>query len=388
VKESSLKKSGKERVACKMRNKLIRRMYIVLIINVVLVAASVFGIVYFMLNNAMIEDIQQRAIGATDFIVRHLNPDHIKNIGEDNQIGDEARQLFEQLETIMNLERLYVADVKPNGDIDTKNADKSEYILSERLEADLRKSLDESEPVFGSRIYKNNNGIGVYSVFWPVFEESGARVGVICMEFDTDIIYQSNSNAAIYSVALSGTLIILFFIIAFLAMSRASEPFYKKLAYTDVLTGYENRMAFEHRMRECHAIADRGESVAIIVCDVNNLKTVNDVQGHEAGDKYLQLTADILFEHLPKGSPFYRIGGDEYATILVGIKEYELYDLMQRYQEENRPTVKNQPFSCACGAALFTRGIDENMRDVFKRADEAMYVEKKRQKALLGQELR
>jgi hypothetical protein len=37
---------------------------------------------------------------------------------------------------------------------------------------------------------------------------------------------------------------------------------------------------------------------------------------------------------------------------------------------------------------MFTAGIDENMRDVFKRADEAMYVEKKRMKALLGQELR
>jgi len=368
-------------------------MYIILIVNVVLVATSVFGVVYFMSNSAMMADIQQRAESVTEVIVNALDVEDIQNIQEYNQEGALARQkvedIFGQLRGIGNLKRLYIAKVDDSGNITTiSGGDDLGYVPTGRLERDLRRSIEERAVVGGSMIYTDKSGEGIYSMFWPVADEFGVLMGAVCMEFDVDKIYQSNRDAAVYSLALSGTLIFLFFIIAFLAMSKASEPFYKKLAYTDVLTGYENRMAFEHRMRECHALADRGERIAIIVCDVNNLKTVNDVQGHEAGDKYLKITADILHEHLPKGSPFYRIGGDEYATILVGIKEDELYDLMMRYRNENRPTVKNQPFSCACGAAMFTRGIDENMRDVFKRADEAMYVEKKRMKALLGQELR
>jgi diguanylate cyclase (GGDEF)-like protein len=367
-------------------------MYIILIVNVLLVAASVYSIVYFMSTNAMIDDIRQRAGGVTEFIMSTLSVEDVRSITENTENGENAqekvKEVFEQLRSVGNLKRLYIAKIDARGNITATGVDETHYIPTGALERDLRKSLEESAAVWANRIYTTDSGEGIYTIFWPVNDSNGVPLGVICMEFDVDIVYQSNRNAMIYSIALSGTLIFLFFIIAFLAMSKASEPFYKRLAYTDVLTGYENRMAFEHRMRECHAIADRGETVAIIVCDVNNLKTVNDVHGHEMGDKYLKITADILFEHLPKGSPFYRIGGDEYATILVGIKEDELYDLMQRYANEHRPTVKTQPFSCACGAAIFTRGIDENMRDVFKRADEAMYVDKKRIKALLGQELR
>jgi len=360
-------------------------MFIILIVNVLAVAASVYGVVYFMSTNAMIDDIRERAINVTELIAAEFEARDFDTIGEDSEAeiltSEKIQNIFEEYQSLLNLNRLYIAKTDQFGNIiTTTSGEKSGYIPTGRFEADLRRSLDETTVIFGRGIYRADDGRGTYAVFWPFLNNDGA----VCMEFDVDVIYQANNNAAIYSLVLSGALIFLFFIIAYLSMSKASEPFYKKLAYTDVLTGYENRMAFEHRMRECHSIADRGETVSIIVCDVNNLKTVNDVHGHEMGDKYLQVTADILFEHLPKGSPFYRIGGDEYATILIGLKEHELGNLMLTYREENRPTVKKQPFSCACGAATFTAGTDENLRDVFKRADEAMYVEKKRQKSLTG----
>jgi diguanylate cyclase (GGDEF)-like protein len=143
-------------------------------------------------------------------------------------------------------------------------------------------------------------------------------------------------------------------------------------------------MAFEHRLREAGNLADKGEKVTLLIFDVNNLKTINDTQGHKAGDDYIKATADILNSNLRGSGSTYRIGGDEFASIIVGKDEEYIKVLMKSLREENRAAIKGQNFSCACGAAMFTPGIDTTLRDVFKRADEAMYKEKKRQKGNTG----
>ena len=141
-------------------------------------------------------------------------------------------------------------------------------------------------------------------------------------------------------------------------------------------------MAFEHRLREAGNLADKGERVTLIICDVNNLKVINDTQGHKVGDAYIKSTSDILHSNLRGSGPLYRIGGDEFASIITGKDEDFIRDVMNSLRAENRIAVKGQRFSCACGAAMFTPGIDKTLRDVFKRADDAMYMEKKRQKSL------
>ncbi|MCL1880797.1 MAG: diguanylate cyclase [Oscillospiraceae bacterium] len=373
-----------------MKNKLIRKMYIILVISVIVVAASVYSITYFMSQNAMMEDIQTRATGVRDFIIENLSATDFVGIGEEGEAGrqttERVQEIFDMVRGLGNLERLYLAKINPHGEIVTTKQDG--YAPTGLVERDLLRSLETGEAVIGSGIYTSEDGYGIYTLFWPVSGENGDFLGVVCMEFDVDILYQSNRIAAIYSLAFSSVLIMLFSVIAYLSMTKASEPFYKKLAYTDVLTGHENRMAFEHRMRECSVLAERGESITMIVCDVNNLKVVNDVQGHKAGDAYLKITADIICEHLPKGSPFYRIGGDEFATIMVGLKEHEIKSIMLALDNETRMTVKDQPFSCACGEAVYDPSIDDEeggLKNTFKRADEVMYEVKKRQKAARGQ---
>jgi len=189
--------------------------------------------------------------------------------------------------------------------------------------------------------------------------------------------------ALIYSLVLSGVLIILTSIIVYMSIRNTGEPFYKKMAFTDMLTGYENRMAFEQRLKACGPIADRGVSVTMIIFDLNTLKLINDTFGHRAGDMYLKNTADMIYQNLGGKAPLYRIGGDEFASIMVGIKEIELQVIMQNFRKEKRMAYKNHPFNCAFGAATFSSRIDKSLRDVFKRADDAMYIEKKRQKSYL-----
>jgi diguanylate cyclase (GGDEF)-like protein len=201
------------------------------------------------------------------------------------------------------------------------------------------------------------------------------------MEFDVGFLEDLNERSLTYGLFLAGGLLLILSVTSYLSLNRASEPYFKKLAYTDFLTGYENRMAFEHRLREVGDLADKGEKVTLLIFDVNNLKTINDTQGHKAGDEYIKATADIIHSNLHNSGALYRIGGDEFAAIIVGKDENYIKEVMKALRNENRMAVKGQNFSCACGAAMFTPGIDTTLRDVFKRADEAMYIEKKRQKA-------
>ena len=378
-----------------MKNKLILRMYVILLITVLTILGGVSSIVYVISYNAMVDDIRSRANGVKDHILENLFVEDLVDIGEISPAGVRAgllvQAIHEQLREVGNLSRLYIAKEDVRGEIVTTmrplSGSDARYVPSGALEDDLRLSLRESAAVMGRGIYETDTG-GVYTIFWPVMDSDHKLIGSIGMEFDVNSIYMSHRQAAVYSLALSGALLVLISIIAYLSMSRATEPFYKKLAYTDILTGHENRMAFEHRLRDCGPEAEEGINVTLIVCDINNLKTVNDTIGHEAGDAYIRNTTNLIHENLGGSIPVYRIGGDEIAAVIVGKKEKEIEGILEALRTEKRPTYKTFLFSCASGAASFIKGTDADLRDTFKRADEAMYEEKKRQKAALGQTAR
>ena len=363
-------------------------MYIILFVTVIIIVAGVLAIVNVLTFNTMMDDIHLRAIGVKDYILDSLYADEIIDIGLDTPEGIATstlvRDIHYRLKGVGNLTRLYISTIDDNDNILTTLSvfpgNDFGYVPKNELENDLRLSLQTNTAVMGDGIYKNDTG-DIYTIFWPVSNQDNELLGAVSMEFDVNIINEAHRQTTIFSFALSGGLLAVISIIAFVSMNRVSEPFYKKLAYTDLLSGYENRMAFEHKLRECGDMADEGKNVTLLIFDVNNLKTINDTEGHEAGDKYLKNTADIIFENLKGRAPLYRIGGDEYAAIFADRKESEIEDVLNSLRNEKRPAYKKQPFSCAFGAATFEIGVDKTLRDVFKRADEAMFEEKKRQKA-------
>lgn len=375
-----------------MRNKLIREMFVILIITVLAVAASVYAIMYVMSHNAMMDDIRERADGVRDYILATLSVEDVRAIGDTDEEGAMARlrinEILSQLRGVGNIKHLYILHVDSNGGLHSSLEHTSEsggaHFPSGRLAEDMEKSMRERVQVPGDRIYRTDYG-NVYSVYWPVLDSNHDLIGVVGMEFDVDDVYTSYRRMAIYSLALSGALIVLFSIIAFLSMSKATEPFYKKLAYTDPLTGYENRMGFEHRLRDCEALIERNRSVTLIIFDVNNLKTVNDTYGHKHGDLYLKGTADILKHYIDASGILYRIGGDEFATILTSSSKDDIQRILDGVCNEKKMLLKNVPFSCACGAATFDKNIDASLRELYNRADARMYEEKKRQKGVVDQ---
>jgi diguanylate cyclase (GGDEF)-like protein len=157
----------------------------------------------------------------------------------------------------------------------------------------------------------------------------------------------------------------------------------QQMALRDDLTGVKNKRAYSQAEQTLnHSIlADSGLHFAVVVCDINDLKVVNDTEGHGAGDKYIRRASNMIctiFNH----SPVYRIGGDEFAVLLFG-KDYEMRQgLMDQLLVTSFRTksAKGHPL-VSCGISEFEPDRDKTLSQVFERADNAMYQQKTRLKA-------
>lgn len=157
------------------------------------------------------------------------------------------------------------------------------------------------------------------------------------------------------------------------------------LAYRDSLTGVKNKTAYQdasHRVEEQMRLG-RPE-FAVLVCDINGLKDINDTFGHDFGDMLI-IDACKLICKVFKRSPVYRIGGDEFVVLLEH-GDYENYpELLDTFhaaiEEHNRISREDSRISIARGIAVYNYETDLVFGNVFKRADEAMYHNKAAMKA-------
>ena len=150
----------------------------------------------------------------------------------------------------------------------------------------------------------------------------------------------------------------------------------------DPLTNVNNRMAYEDKEKYLQSLINSGsdEGFAVAMFDVNNLKMINDSQGHEAGDEYLIRACHLICDVF-KHSPVYRIGGDEFVAVLSG-EDYDkrdenlklINDRMSPYSAEL--PLPGDYVSVACGIAVYDNSTDSSVADVIKRADEEMYKDK------------
>ena len=123
-------------------------------------------------------------------------------------------------------------------------------------------------------------------------------------------------------------------------------------------------------------------SFAVVVCDVNGLKYVNDTYGHKAGDAYIK-EAGMLICEAYSHSPVYRIGGDEFAVLLTG-RDFENREaLLASLNERVEANIGQEgKVVVSAGMSLYRPGSDTRMHDVFERADERMYQRKQLLKSM------
>ncbi len=147
----------------------------------------------------------------------------------------------------------------------------------------------------------------------------------------------------------------------------------------DELTGLYNRAFFDTEV-DRFALG-RHFPLSIIVADVDDLKSVNDSQGHAMGDKLIQSAANVLNQSLRSDDILARIGGDEFAVLLPDTSETTAASIIERIKKNIgifNETCNDFSLSLSLGAAIAERG--ESLSKVFEYADEAMYREKASQK--------
>ena len=166
---------------------------------------------------------------------------------------------------------------------------------------------------------------------------------------------------------------------------REYTAYINVLAYKDSLTGVKNTTAYREAVEELEREILRGNpTFGVLVADINNLKATNDRYGHDVGNELIIHTAKILSETF-KHSPVFRIGGDEFV-ILLRDRDYEHYPkLIEQMDEEFAKDFVTAldhtiPVSVARGIAVFDPRVDSVYKDVFGKADHAMYMHKEEHK--------
>ena len=154
-------------------------------------------------------------------------------------------------------------------------------------------------------------------------------------------------------------------------------------ANTDELTGVKSKYAYLEMENELDDKLKSGalSDFAIVVCDVNGLKRVNDTQGHKAGDEYIREACKMIcdvFSH----SPVYRVGGDEFVALLTG-RDYENRSvLMRELHELSSAHISTNEAVVSGGLAEYDPDRDHSVHEMFERADATMYKDKTLLKSL------
>ena len=173
--------------------------------------------------------------------------------------------------------------------------------------------------------------------------------------------------------------------LAELAAMVEAEVAALSLAIGDELTGLSNRRGFEMLGERLLAAAHRLRlPLAVVYADLDNMKPINDLHGHDAGDRALVEVAGVLEENLRGCDLIARLGGDEFCAILVGAEGEEATSAMDRVQEalEMRNAATEEPFelSLSLGLAESPAGAEVPLWDVVAAADTAMLEAKRAKK--------
>lgn len=152
--------------------------------------------------------------------------------------------------------------------------------------------------------------------------------------------------------------------------------FHDELKYKlrkDSLTDLNNRLFFDELFERYNVMED--EAVALIICDIDKLKNINDSHGHEAGDRYIKDVAKLLKTFEAEDLYATRIGGDEFALFLVGQRVERLELLLEDIQAKIGLYQGEFQIEMSIGYAKVDQSIG-NLGEIFKEADCSMYAQK------------
>lgn len=152
---------------------------------------------------------------------------------------------------------------------------------------------------------------------------------------------------------------------------------FEKMAKEDPLTGCLNRTGFRNTLfRETQKLRESGQSLSVIMFDIDHFKTINDTYGHPTGDSTLVQIANMVRSRIRTTDALVRWGGEEFVILCSDTSLINAEHLAEnlRIQIAETPMIPGHPVSCSFGVTEM--GVHEEVEQVFDRVDKALYRSK------------
>ena len=189
-------------------------------------------------------------------------------------------------------------------------------------------------------------------------------------------------NVATYLFGSFGLLSAIAGMVMSVTATRAAQI--RDLAYLDLLTSVLSRRGLYARLPQWLSRYTSGATV--IVLDANGFKRVNDLLGHETGDRILQALASSCIKSLPTDAPVARFGGDEFVALMPKGDDIEvsLVAIATTFRDQCAAILgdTSAPLpTVAIGFATVNGNTAHDFAAALREADAAMYAQKSRQRA-------
>lgn len=216
----------------------------------------------------------------------------------------------------------------------------------------------------------------------PFFDSNGRYVGFVGVDIGTTFYDQFQNNikkAIVFTIILSAVLSI---IVAYFAyrnlnsIKKLQEKLYED-SINDPLTKCFNRRFFEKTLASNQL--KKGLPYSLAILDIDHFKSINDTNGHDAGDKVLKTIVNILTSQLREPDQLFRIGGEEFAIIFNDCDLQEANKIAERC----RQAVEKHAFDIEHNTSIsvtisigIVKANNEPTVDIVRLADKALYQAK------------
>jgi diguanylate cyclase (GGDEF)-like protein len=232
-----------------------------------------------------------------------------------------------------------------------------------------------------SNVQSQMNGRGPFAwdrhwLFVPLCDQDGAIVGRIWADDPEDRLLPSKALLEAFAVFASQATM------AIVAAGQLEQL--RALAEEDPLTGLLNRRSFMRELEQEFVRAQRyGRGLALVLCDLDHFKLLNDTHGHPTGDEALCRLAEVLSVSLRAGDSAFRIGGDEFALLLPEANEADAQGAVRRLAGEFRAAADPlyADLGLTFGITTLPPDVDDAER-LIRRADADLYERKRARPAL------
>ncbi|MGN0385091.1 MAG: diguanylate cyclase domain-containing protein [Lachnospiraceae bacterium] len=288
---------------------------------------------------------------------------------------------IEQKQLLASAASIYISmhsmDIK-NDTLETLSCAEHVRELYEGKTDNMRKRLRETMEKLTSEPYRDAM---MKFIDFDTLDERMKGTNTISMEFVGNVSGWCRARFIAVDYDKEGKLSRVLWAVESIDAEKKKETLLLYLSETDLMTGIRNRGSGEKKIKE---LIDSGREGTFFLLDVDKFKSINDIYGHNIGDKVLIAVADSLKNSFQNSDVVMRLGGDEFAVFACdileeGIAVSRIENFFRSIEEIDIPELGEHKIYISLGAAFKRRDDGEDFDSLYRDADSCTYESKKTQ---------